>query len=49
LKASELGKRGHSGFETLAKKNTMGVAVRRKLTQAERIIDGVGESIFPAL
>jgi len=47
LNADELGKRGQMAATAIGKKNTMGVAVRRKLDLAEALIDGVGKGIFP--
>lgn len=48
LNADEFGKRGQMAAEAIGKKNTMGVAVRRKLDIAEAVIEGVGKGIFPA-
>ena len=47
LNANEIGKRGQIAAEAIAKKNTMGVAVRRKLVLAKAVIEGVGKGIFP--
>jgi hypothetical protein len=47
LKDNELGQRGQMASEAIGKKNTMSVAVRRKLDIAESVIDGVGKGVFP--
>ena len=47
LKSDEIGKRGHQG--AVDKRNTMGVAVARKLKMAEKLIAGVGRGEFPVL
>jgi hypothetical protein len=47
LKDSEFGVRGQMASEAIGKKNTMSVAVRRKLDIANSIIDGVGSGVFP--
>jgi hypothetical protein len=47
LKENELGGRGQMAAEAIGKKNTMGVAVSRKLTLAKNVIDGVGKGVFP--
>ena len=47
LDEKELGQKGQMASDAIGKKNTMGVAVRRKLDVAENIIDGVGKGIFP--
>ena len=47
LNSNEFGKRGQMAAEAIGKKNTMGVAVRRKLDIAASVIEGVGKGIFP--
>jgi hypothetical protein len=47
LNANEIGQTGQMASTAIGKKNTMGVAVRRKLDIAESVIDGVGKGIFP--
>jgi hypothetical protein len=47
LNETELAQRGRMASEANGKKNTMNVAVRRKLDLAEAVIDGVGKGLFP--
>jgi hypothetical protein len=47
LNANEFGLRGQMASEAIGKKNTMGVAVKRKLNIAKSVIEGVGRGVFP--
>jgi hypothetical protein len=47
LTENELALRGQMAAEATGKKNTMSVAVSRKLKHAKNVIDGVGKGVFP--
>ncbi len=47
LDAEEIASRGKQTPTAIEKKNTMSVAVSRKLKQAETIIENVGKGLFP--
>lgn len=47
LTKEEMEGRGRTAAVAIGKKNTMSVAVSRKLKLARRVIDGVGKGVFP--